>query len=436
MPFGRCLALALALCAVSRPDPAAAQGAPPPDSAQLGAPKVLEGGPLEPGTGFPIVTTDYGELRISAYALFRYLNQLPADASYVDHLGRPRDIDTRQDLQWHRGIVYLIGWIYDPRFTYAAILWTVNATEQVAIIGTFRWRFNDALNVGVGINGMPGTRTLRGSHPYWLGHDRVMSDEFFRPGFTSAAWIEGVPVTGLSYHVALGTNHSQLGIGAGEDSRSLATAGTIAWMPTTGEFGPRAGFGDYEHHQELATRVGVSAIHSHEDRYSNIDASPEATMIRLQDAVNVFDPGALAEGVTVRRVRYVVASADAGLKYKGFFLTGEYSSRWLTDFDADGPIPVSEIHDRGFYVQSSYHIESIRLEPYLSTSWVFGDEDAGFDASDERIVGLNWFPLGTRNMRVNVQLIDVNDSPVSRTFGYYMGGLDGQIVSAEVSTLF
>ena len=115
----------------------------------------------------------------------------------------------------------------------------------------------------------------------------------------------------------------------------MASAGTIAWMPTTGEFGPRAGFGDYEHHQELATRVGVSAIHSHEDRYSNIDASPEATMIRLQDAVNVFDLGALAEGVTVRRVRYVVASADAGLKYKGFFVTGEYSSRWLTDFDAE-----------------------------------------------------------------------------------------------------
>jgi hypothetical protein len=263
-----------------------------------------------------------------------------------------------------------------------------------------------------------------------------MSDEFFRPGFTSQLWVEGMPLPGVSYTAGVGTNHSQLGIGAGEDSRSLATAANLSWMPTTGEFGPRGGFGDFEIHQELATRFGVSATHSHEDRYSNVDASPEATLIRLQDGVNVFDEGALAEGVTVERVRYVVLSVDAGFKYKGFFLQGEYSNRWLSDFDATGPLPLEDLHDDGFYVQTSYHIRSVRLEPYLSTSHVFGDADAGFANSHEVILGLNWFPFDTRNVRMNVQFIAVDGSPINSVFGYYRGGLNGQVVSAEISTLF
>ena len=34
-------------------------------------------------------------------------------------------------------------------------------------------------------------RSLDGSHPYWLASDRVLADEFFRPGFTSGVWLTG-----------------------------------------------------------------------------------------------------------------------------------------------------------------------------------------------------------------------------------------------------
>jgi hypothetical protein len=53
---------------------------------------------------------------------------------------------------------------------------------------------------------MPGTRTLSGSHPFWPGHDRVMTDELFRPGFRSAAWVEGQLVPTLHYNFIVGTN--------------------------------------------------------------------------------------------------------------------------------------------------------------------------------------------------------------------------------------
>jgi hypothetical protein len=37
---------------------------------------------------------------------------------------------------------------------------------------------------------------------------------------------------------------------------------------------------------------------------------------------------------------------------------------------------------------------------------------------------------------LNAQLIGVNRSPVSSTFGYYVGGLKGIIISAAMSIFF
>ena len=255
-----------------------------------------------------VANTEHGDLWISAYGLFRYLNQLPADQTFVDHLGRERTIDTRNDVQWHRVQAFLKGWVYDQRLRYT-------------------------------VNGMPGTRTLGGSHPYWLGHDRVMADEFFRPGFTSAAWVEGQIVPRLFYNFMVGTNLSELGISAGEDTRDLATGGSLWWMPTTGEFGPRGGFGDYEVHQRVAMRLGFSTTRSREDRFSQESSTPENTTIRMQDSINLFDFGSLASEVVVQRATYRVLSIDAGMKYRGFFLATEFHHRWLDDFEATGPLP-------------------------------------------------------------------------------------------------
>src|SRR4051812_8240352 len=172
-------AIGLALCAT--PNVTRAQK---PDTTRAAADSSADFQSLEPGKGFQVAKTDYGDLWISAYTLFRFIDQMPGAQSYADHLGRTREIDTRQDLQWHRVMMFLKGWLYDPKFRYTAAAWTVGATQQVALIGNLRYRFSDHFDIAVGINGLPGTRTLRGSHPFWLGHDRVMSDEFIRPGFT------------------------------------------------------------------------------------------------------------------------------------------------------------------------------------------------------------------------------------------------------------
>ena len=80
-----------------------------------------------------------------------------------------------------------------------------------------------------------------------------------------------------------------------------------------------------------------------------------------------------------------------------------------------------------------------RLTAMLEERWLDaagGDDDAGFGDSSEYGVGMNWYPYPTRNHRLNVQLLDVNKSPVSSTFGYYTGGQDGWTPASSFSIFF
>jgi len=78
----------------------------------------------------------------------------------------------------------------------------------------------------------------------------------------------------------------------------------------------------------------------------------------------------------------------------------------------------------------------LRYQIYGATSWVYSDKDAGFATSHEYIQGMNFFPFDTRNHRVNVQVIEVDRSPASSLFGFYVGGQKGTTVSAAMSVFF
>lgn len=393
-------------------------------------------GVLDPGKGFLVGRGEQGELSISAYVLLRYMNQGPADQTFTDHLGRERPVDTRQDIYSHRILVWLNGWVADPKLVYTIAFWTVNTTDQDAIFGNIGYRFHKKFNLYGGLNGNPGSRSMQGSHPYWLGNDRVMADEFFRPFFTQGIWANGELLPGFWYNVMVGNTSSTLGVTANQIDRKFGTGASIWWMPTTQEFGPRGAYGDWEMHEEVATRFGLSTTISPEERYTDIGTDPGNTALKLADSVNLFEQGALAPDVTVTFADYRVLALDAGVKYRGFFFQAEIYNRWLNGFEADGALPVDEIVDWGFYMQSAFYPIPKKLELYAATSQIFGDSGAGFSDSSEYLIGMNYYPFNTRNHRLNVQLIDVNRSPVSSTFGYYTGGQDGLTLAVAFSIFF
>ena len=59
-------------------------------------------GEFNPGRGFTVGKGEYGELNLSGYMVARFLDQMPAQQTAVDHLGRPIQVTPRKDFQFHR----------------------------------------------------------------------------------------------------------------------------------------------------------------------------------------------------------------------------------------------------------------------------------------------------------------------------------------------
>ncbi len=70
-------------------------------------------------------------------------------------------------------------------------------------------------------------------------------------------WANGEILPGLYYDLMVGNTSSTLGVNASNIDRKLTTGGSLWWMPTTHEFGPRGAFGDFEYHEKLALTPSV-----------------------------------------------------------------------------------------------------------------------------------------------------------------------------------
>jgi hypothetical protein len=390
-------------------------------------------GEFNPGRGFVVGRGPYGELDLSGYMAVRYLTQLPATQTATDHLGRFIPVNPRNDFQFHRVMLFFQGWLFDTRFRYQAFVWTVQDTNQVAVGGALTYNFSKYLTLGAGWNAYPGTQSLQGSHPYWESYDRVMADEFFRPYFSQGVFAQGIILPRLEYRWLVGNNLSNLDVPAVKLDRTMSAGAALTWLPTTGEFGPRGAFGDYENHEKLATRFNLAYTFSPDNRQTPVGTPSTNTTIRLADSLNVFDTGALAPGVTVERLNYKMLAAAAGMKYHGFWLQGEGYARRLDHLFADGPLPVGVVRNTGFYVQSAYMIVPKRVELYSAISYILGEFGRH---PHEFIVGGNYYPWNTRNLRLNTQVINVSHSPVSSTFGFYLGQITGKVFTIGFTAFY
>lgn len=391
-------------------------------------------GGYEPGAGFTVAKTEYGTLNVGGYSVFRYLNQIPPGDTFKDHLGRERPAIARNDLEWHRALLYTRGWLFNEKFTFQNNVWGLQSTQQMAMVGALRYSFSNALNANGGIFALPGIFTLVGNFPLWLGTDRVMASEFFRPGFSGGFWLDGDLPHRMAYRAMVGNTISQLGVPVFHLTRNHAYALDLAWMPSTGEYGPKNSLGDYEGHTKPATRFEVFYTQSLENRGSQPDVnSPENTQIRLSDSVLLFETGSLAPGVTVDKALYRLLAVHAGVKHQGNSLDLEFYRRWLGDFTLiGGTVPQDHIDDYGFSAQASRMVVGRKLMTYAFGSYIIGQ----FNNSWEGGLGLNFYPFSQRNVRLNGQAMYVRRSPTESGFGYYTGGWSGPIFSLAADLLF
>lgn len=429
-------AVAMALLG-SWPRAARAQDAdplPPPAEKRdtVGYP-TIGAGEFTPGLGWDLIKTKMGTLNISFYGLFRYIDQVPAPQFFEDHLGRVRQVTAQNSLNWQRTFGWLTGWFYTPKFRYNITFWSLGSTQQTLLFGNLQYRAAPWLVAGVGILPNLTARSLQGSWPFWAGSDRQMATEFFRAGFSSGVFVGGNITNKLTYTLSVNNNISQLGVVQANDTRNMFYSGSMRWQPTTGEYGPRNGFNDFEYHTKAATQFGFSSGTGRESRYAPLDQAPNNTQIKLSDGINVFELGALADGVTVQTLTYTELAVDAGVKYRGFNLEGEYYWRTLDDFVATGPLPLSSVYDHGFMAQASYMAIPKTLDAHVFTGYV-DDQFRRFPY--ELGGGLNYYPSHTRSWRINLHVMHIDKSPASSFFGYYVAGQTGTIASLGMDILF
>jgi hypothetical protein len=398
-------------------------------------------GSYKPMMGSKIANTKYGDVNIRLYAYVRYLNQIGIDSSYTNSFGQTSILDTRQDVQIQKVSIYFSGWFLDPKFRYFLYVWTSNVSQglgaQVVVAGNLTYKFNKYFSLQAGIMSLPGVRSTEGNYPFWLSVDnRMIGDEYFRPSYTSGIQATGMISKKLTYKVMLGNNLSQLGVDAGQLDNGFNTlSAALTWFPTTGEYGMFNGsFGDFDNHRKAATRIGLHFTRSDEDRQGQprTDAF-ENVQIRLSDGSIIFSPDLFGTGTQIDKARYRMTSFDAGIKYHGFSLEGEYYWRWIDNFRVTGdPLTFDQLSDNGFQVQGSAMILPRVLQLYTTYSEILGE----YGDPWELRAGMNFFPFKKQEIRINAQYIYENRCPVGGTSYPYQVGATGPIFNLDIEFNF
>jgi hypothetical protein len=375
-------------------------------------------------------------LRFNINTQLRYLNTLSSEETFTDHLGVVREVHRRNDITVNRAMFIFGGYIFDQRARYNFTVWTSAGAASIVVASNIGWQFNKALTVTAGYTGVPGSRSLVNTFPFFQAIDRTMADNLFRPGFTQGAWANGEPLTNLHYLAFVGNGLNTLNISAAKIDTNLLLSGSVWWEPL-GPYGEpgksRNMYDDYFSSKKTRIRIGTSFTQSREDRFSNLDQStPENTSMYNSDGVLTFSTGAFAPGVTVDEALYKMWAIDAGLKWNGFAVNTQYFVRRLSEFVANGPIPLDSTLDRGFEWTAGHFVIPKTLQLYGRGGRVFGQ----FGDSSEYGVGARWYYLPTERLWLNPELLRVNKSPYSGAFTPYTAGLNGWVPMLQVVLAF
>jgi len=375
-------------------------------------------------------------LKFNLNTQVRYLNTTDSEETFTDHLGVEREVNTRNDITVNRTMFILGGYIFDPRLRYSSTVWTSAGAASIIVAGTVGWQFNQGFTLTGGYTGVPGSRSLVNTFPFFTGADRSMADNFFRPGFTQGVWATGEPVKGLNYLAFVGNGLNTLNISATKIDSNLMYSGSIWWEPL-GDYGPpgksRNMYEDYFSSPDTRIRLGAAFTTSKEDRFSNLDqSSPENTSMHNSDGVLTFSTGAFAPGVTVEIATYDMFAVDWGIKRNGLAINGQYYWRRIRDFEADGPLPLESTFDHGFELSASYFLSPKKLAIYGRASKVYGE----FGDSYEYAGGVKWYFVPTERMWLNAELMRVDKAPYSGTFTPYTSGLTGWVPMVQAILAF
>ncbi|HEY7372423.1 MAG TPA: hypothetical protein VIF57_09720 [Polyangia bacterium] len=379
--------------------------------------------PPATGAGMPF------RLVLNHVSQFKYTNSLATKSTYTDHFGVEHDVQRRNDVQLARDVFYFSGYAFDPRLDYNILVFTSTATLVATAAGYVGFVFDKAFALRAGFFSLPSVRSLTGNYPFFHGTDRSMSTNYFRPGFTQGVWANGEALPGINYIAMVGNSLNTLDIKSTNIDNKLAYAVSV-WYD-------RADFNkywnDYEQHDSVALRIGSAFTFAREDRLSDLaQAGPENNATFISDGHFLFETGSLAPNVTISLANFFLWAIDAGIKYRGFAFNVEFYLRWLNNFSADGPLPISSMFDWGYDASVGYFVAPKRLELFARSSLIHGP----FATAIEESVGFNWYPFDTRQVWIDAEAVGIRDCPYAGGYYMYSVGQTGFVVPVQFLVRF
>ena len=137
-------------------------------------------GEFTPGKGFQLVRNEYASLNLSMYGMARWVNQRPGETTWYDNRDSLRTFDGRNDIYWHRAMIWLTGFLGTPNLTYMMTVWTVTTTQQTLVYGNVQYKINNHIAIGAGITPNVCIRSIQGPFPFYASTDRTMAEESLR----------------------------------------------------------------------------------------------------------------------------------------------------------------------------------------------------------------------------------------------------------------
>ena len=416
---------------VPTPPPSLVPPAPPPANADQPA------GIWEPphyDKGFVLVSTPESapmpyRLKLNHVSQFKYTNTMLVHSTYTTHLGVVTPVNQRNDFQLTRDVFYFSGYAFDQNLDYNIILYTSTADLTAAAAGYVGYVFGRAFALRAGFFSLPSLREMTGTYPYFAGTDRSMAVNYMRPGFTQGVWANGELVPGLNYIAMAGNSLNTLNISASRIDYRLAYSASV-WYDLN-QFGKA--WNDYEHHESPALRLGTAFTYAREDRLSDLSQSnPENNSTYISDGTLLFGTGTLVTGVTVSLASVYIAEVDLGIKYRGLAFNTEWMARWLNEFQADGPLPISSMFDWAYDASLGYFVIKKRWEAYVRSSLVHGPFATGFEGA----VGSHWYPFHTREVWLSAEVIGIKNSPYTSVLYIYTAGQTGVLFPVQLLVRF
>lgn len=389
--------------------------------------------------GVYIRSTDLDERPYAMYIggrlQLRYTGFARDQSTWTDAAGVTRDVRNRSEFDAERLRLNISGTAVLPELRYYLIFDgdSDGASQVDQLVYFFAYECAEGVEIAVGRWKVAAVRQWLLSSRFMRMVDRSLATEYFRPAFSDGVWLWGDIGDACHYEWSLtnGLRTSSHPAFAIDDALSAACS---VYFDPLGPFGP--GDVDYAYHCSPVVRVGGSfAFSKSRDREDAGFAIGDDSFLRLSDGTLLNETGALAPGERVLGVETMVASFDAGLKWRGWSFTGEYFIRSLQDFTATGPLDVQQLYDYGYHAEVGCFLIPKRLDINARLSQVSGLFGDGL----ERSGAINWYWGNGENDRVNKLTLDVADivrSPVRSGPADFLPGDDGLLVRAQVQIGF